>query len=272
MQMPYPIWTLGMLFFLQCNKPLDTEWKVIERYSDGKKKTENKWLDEQKGLVLTKDYYPNGNLAGEFSWRDTVLEGWTKKYYENGQIHFRTYLVNGKMEGGAWTYYPNGKLDTEEAYQNNIRQGFSKSYLESGELSVINYRIDDFCYYIKQYKRDANGKVVSETETYIPQVVLAQDTIEVNKPCKVSFLLQLPEEYFNLDSMWINIAFVDDVPAGETYKVPNSFDSCAMASGGCETRFTALSPGPRAIIGYLYKREGGTKTEYQFFEKKYYAK
>ena len=42
MQMPYPIWTLGMLFFLQCNKPLDTEWKVIERYSDGKKKTENK--------------------------------------------------------------------------------------------------------------------------------------------------------------------------------------------------------------------------------------
>jgi antitoxin component YwqK of YwqJK toxin-antitoxin module len=109
---------------------------------------------------LSKGYFPNGTLRGEWNYKNGMLNGITKAYHENGNIlnqrHYKNNILDGKVEvfledgkpAASWeykdgmrdgmnrVYYPNGMVNFEQPYKNDERNGITREYYESGKLKA----------------------------------------------------------------------------------------------------------------------------------------
>lgn len=115
------------------------------------------------GMLLNKDFYPNGNLrlVGNLkegkrngSWRfynpsgiltsestyvEGDLSGLQKSFYLNGALHTEYYCDSNKTNGISKEYYPNGKLKTQSWATNNLFEGPSYAYHLNGNLKYSGY-------------------------------------------------------------------------------------------------------------------------------------
>ena len=115
--------------------------------------------DKREGIHKT--YYENGNLASEFNYKDGKLEGISKVYYENGKLQIEWNYKDGKLEGISKDYYENGKLYAEWNYKDDKREGICKVYSENGNLiGERNYKDDKLEGISKIYSE--NGKLQIE--------------------------------------------------------------------------------------------------------------
>jgi len=92
----------------------------------------NKVLEKKLDTVLI-TYFDNGNLKSEETYKNGVLDGESKYYYENGSVKAIHY--NWKK----WTvyqknYYDNGKLKSEGGYRDFSKKGEWLYYNEDGSL------------------------------------------------------------------------------------------------------------------------------------------
>ena len=61
------------------------------------------------GQEISKEYFDNGNLAGEGKMIDGLKEGNWKAYYETGEILAEINFTEGLPNGKVVKYYKNGK-------------------------------------------------------------------------------------------------------------------------------------------------------------------
>ena len=73
---------------------------------------------KNKEIVLEKEYYANGKLAGEIPLKDGLINGEAKDYYENGKIRLTATFVNGGINGVVKEYNQAGKVIKETLYKN----------------------------------------------------------------------------------------------------------------------------------------------------------
>ncbi|MFC1645896.1 toxin-antitoxin system YwqK family antitoxin [Candidatus Omnitrophota bacterium] len=66
-----------------------------------------------------KEYYENGNLRSEISYKDGMWHGSFKTYYENGNLIEERNYVNGKLDGIRRQYDEDGSGPREFYYKND---------------------------------------------------------------------------------------------------------------------------------------------------------
>ena len=99
------------------------ELEMEENYLDGE-------LDGVKAImflggsgVYLEESYKNGKRNGlrieysrsnkkiaEAEWANDVLSGYSKFWYENGQLRINEYFLNGKLNGLRKIFYDNGQI------------------------------------------------------------------------------------------------------------------------------------------------------------------
>ena len=63
------------------------------------------------GIVF--DKLSNGQMEYESNWKDGVLDGIKKYWFENGQLQYERSVKNGKQDGLERTWHFNGRLISE---------------------------------------------------------------------------------------------------------------------------------------------------------------
>ena len=63
----------------------------------------------------------------------------TNKYYPNGALRSKYYLIDEKIEGEMLDYSQNGKLVSKKMFSNGIQDGKTEYYYESGKLMEVQY-------------------------------------------------------------------------------------------------------------------------------------
>ncbi len=101
----------------------------------------------------------NGNV---WYYKDQIYNGPFIDYYLSGKIEGEGILKNGKLEGFRKKYFQNGKLSLEREYSESIPNGLEKEYYEDGSL--------------KQKGVMKNNKEIGIWEMYYPNGQVKQRT------------------------------------------------------------------------------------------------
>ena len=72
---------------------------------------------------IEKEYYPNGLLMYESSYRYNKLDGISKSWSEDGNLTSKVEYKNGLIHGTWETYYPSGKLKNRTLYIDGKKHG-----------------------------------------------------------------------------------------------------------------------------------------------------
>lgn len=122
------------------------------KYIDGKKQED---VAELVKLEIKKDYYPDGSIKIEASYKDGVPEGVRREYNKEGKIEKAYIFKNGKVIGEGiltekgekdsfWKeYYDNGRIKAEGNYEKDKRVGEWKFYHGNGKLEQIGSYNED---------------------------------------------------------------------------------------------------------------------------------
>ena len=101
---------------------------------------------EQKPLVIQREYYPNGKVRREASFRDGKREGIWREFDEEGNvIKSQTYKkgtlvgegivgTDGKRRGEYKEFYPDSTLRAEGSFVDGLKSGEWKFYYHNGQL------------------------------------------------------------------------------------------------------------------------------------------
>lgn len=104
---------------------------------------------DMKPLIVQHEYYPNGKVKREASFRDGKREGIWREFDEEGNvIKSQTYskggLINegivgtdGKRRGEYKEFYPDSTLRVEGLFIDGLRSGEWKFYYHNGQLQEI---------------------------------------------------------------------------------------------------------------------------------------
>jgi uncharacterized protein len=92
---------------------------------------------------IRKEYYPNGNLKQELTYKKGVLDGPSVWYFQDGKKMMECTYVAGNIEGKMTRWFYNGNYESEGYYSNNRQNGKSTLYFENGEIQIEqNYKND----------------------------------------------------------------------------------------------------------------------------------
>ncbi len=83
---------------------------------------------------IYRQYYETGVVQREEHYKNYVLDGTAKTFYEDGGLASTATYVAGKRQGYGQTFYKNGKVQTEVNFLNDEIDGPLKQYYETGEL------------------------------------------------------------------------------------------------------------------------------------------
>lgn len=80
------------------------------------------------------EYYLNGKLKGEGTFKDGKADGLRTAYYLNGnKKYFRNY-VNGIAEGYSEEYFQNGKIQQKGTFKKGKDEGLWQDFYSTGEI------------------------------------------------------------------------------------------------------------------------------------------
>jgi antitoxin component YwqK of YwqJK toxin-antitoxin module len=104
-----------------------------------------------KPVGIWRDYYPNGVVKEEYSYKEGELNGYFKEYNEKGTLINNQLYRDGKMQTidksdtldieERITYFPDKKVKTRFYFKNKLPIGIHREYNERGD--VINSWIYD---------------------------------------------------------------------------------------------------------------------------------
>lgn len=126
-------------FQIECLLCTDARCTVKEYHLNGKVKTEIKYIKSGKKSGVFREWYDNGVLKTDGSYKCDKKEGvWTIRY-ENGNI-METGLYSNNLKRNEWKYYyETGALKECGCYKIGKRNGFWKEYSEEGNETIKEY-------------------------------------------------------------------------------------------------------------------------------------
>ena len=97
------------------------------------------------------DYYPNGKVRGDGTFKNNKVEGLFTIYYDEGQILKEFQFSDGKRNGKMNWYFKNGKLKVLGYYKDDKQDGPYKYYNENGQLELEETYKDGILIESKEY-------------------------------------------------------------------------------------------------------------------------
>lgn len=152
-------------------------------YSSGKLAAEGWHRKQQKDSVWTYYSEVSGSVRIREPYRMGALDGWVRKYYDDGQVSEEIHWVNNLKDGPWKRYYKNGALRLNSNYENGLLQGEYAVYFSDSTVQIKGIYVDEKSHgpwhyydrkgqeqYVIQYD---HGKVLDQ-EKYLQMM---QDTI-----------------------------------------------------------------------------------------------
>ncbi len=88
-------------------------------------------------------YFDDGNKEIERYYKDGVMHGLSKEYYQSGALKQEATVVNGRNEGKAILYYETGGKHVEWTFENGVQQGDYFEYAKDGSILKHYWYVDD---------------------------------------------------------------------------------------------------------------------------------
>ena len=104
-------------------------------------------LLQREGIIpdgLIKEYYGNGIKAGEFNYKNNVLNGLSTSYYENGKKMSEFNWKDNRLDGISRIYDKDGIVFREIEYKSDKKCGYYKQYFKNHRIKILNnYKNDE---------------------------------------------------------------------------------------------------------------------------------
>lgn len=84
-----------------------------------------------------REYYEDGSLFSEISFRDGQIVGVSRFFHENGQLMRQTHYCHGRPHGPHITYFDDGQIDSRGYYYQGEMTGRWVYYFPDGELREL---------------------------------------------------------------------------------------------------------------------------------------
>lgn len=128
------------LFFLTCSTQLD-------------------YISKTGNIVIEREYFENGNIQYESSYKFGKLDGVSKSWTEEGNIISSVEYKNGLLYGRWVTYYSSGQIKNSISYIDGKKNGKEIWYHMNGEKqSEVTYNMEVIISDIMRW--DENGKEI----------------------------------------------------------------------------------------------------------------
>ena len=84
-----------------------------------------------------KEYYKDGKIKVEATYKNGIIEGEYNTFYKTGQLETQvSYRNGGEREGEYKEWYKNGQLIVQTSYRNDEREGEEKKWYENGRMRL----------------------------------------------------------------------------------------------------------------------------------------
>jgi len=89
---------------------------------------------------FTKTYYHNGSLFEIKYWLNGELDGEWKQFFFDGSLKMETSFKSNKRDGKHISYHPNGKIYFSGSYTDDLKSGIWQYFSADGIAdTLINY-------------------------------------------------------------------------------------------------------------------------------------
>ena len=195
---------------------------------------EYSYVFEESDGVLVKKTFKGHRLKGRAEFTlDTVLNGQSIWYFDNGFTSWRKYYSNGLLEGRRESYWKNGRLSDLGNYQSD------KRHLSSFHYSSKSGKIEDYSFYFNNevyLSFDYNEKQIIIDTLIFSDNLIFNDTssslLFVPTPPYLDYSIQLYSDnsWFELTYDSISMGFPYHLTAEDTtvfihYSITNKTDT-----------------------------------------------
>jgi len=101
----------------------------------------DKYFDK-KGDFKFKEYYLDGQLKAEGSYKNGSLNNTYTAYHNNGNKELECSYANGLLEGVYKLYYERGSIKSEVNYTEGLENGLYKYYHKNGQIKLVGWVIE----------------------------------------------------------------------------------------------------------------------------------
>lgn len=121
---------------------------------DANGKLTGQWVERKK----------DGKITSDQTYKDGILDGATKTYYNDGTVERITMYANGDKHGLTTEYYfgTNGQIKSEINFVKGVQQGAYKRYYDSGQIKEEGRVEEGSVVFSKEYYSNGNVKQVRE--------------------------------------------------------------------------------------------------------------
>jgi len=185
-----------------------------EYFENGVLKTEASFRGSRRDGV-TKRYYENGFLMIEANFRNGEPHGTFREYYENNnmmaeEVYNSGQLIiqkrfdrNGKLNDVARRYYQNGQIRIEAGFREGKPEGITREYHENGSLMAEEYYRNGTLISNKGY--DKSGTLMVSLKEFYDNGHMRNET---------DFTEGIYKEYYKSGAIKIDARFKDKKPHG----------------------------------------------------------
>ena len=116
-----------------------------EPYSGSVKGSQIGLMVEGKREKEWKEFYPDGNIKREVTFKNGVQNGLGSSYFPDGKLLMRGNLINGLQDGVWEKFYPNGNVEVKLTFKSGNREGLKEAYDENGKIKAKEWCVKNFC-------------------------------------------------------------------------------------------------------------------------------
>lgn len=113
------------------DKKKDSTWNYYSDFDGVLMSTEYYENGQLEGTVI--NYYPEGSIAEEIPYKNGIKDGVWKQYFTDGKLKLKATYIDDKLEGLMLVYYRNGVPEISGIYENNYKHGLWLYFSERGE-------------------------------------------------------------------------------------------------------------------------------------------
>lgn len=184
--------------------------------------TEKTFKIENGDTVLhgyAKSFYQQGQLMGEEHYKNGVKHGVSQQFYPNGQIKHKGWLKNGKLDSIGLAYYEDGQIKTKGYFRKGKKIGEQVFYYPNGQ--VYKYLFNDplgRLIYRKEYSKD--GTVLSKKGEEKPQLIYKGEDAEFTPGETLHVTIYAPTPPDSEVDLSVSIKSKDGRDVVDSQKVP----------------------------------------------------
>ena len=137
------------------------------------------------GYTGIKQYMSGKYLVSEVTFKNGVMAGLKKTFYQSGKLRQTSWYENGLREDSSKWFYQEGQLFRSTPYKRDTMDGIQIQYYRNGRIKAkLNYKKGLRTPYLEEYKK--TGELVKD---YPELIVATKDNYQANGNYRISLSL-----------------------------------------------------------------------------------